>query len=224
MSRIAVLFLLIAAPVLALVLATLGLETLGKNMLGWVLFLAGVAYCAGIVIYYWIRKIEFWEIRGDALAEEQGDRSFWLILPGMLVTFFAPPLEYLYLNASLPRTWWMQLAGLLFVFLGVALRLRMRSAIRGKYSGHVKVVRGQTLVTTGPYAVIRHPGYAGFLLLSLGICIGYASLIGLAAIPLLLLPGLAYRISVEEALLSEAFGDEFRSYARRTWRLLPFIW
>ena len=124
MSRIALLFLLIAAPVLALALATLGLETLWQNLLGWVLFLAGVAYCAGIVIYYWIRKIEFWEIRGDALAEEQGDRSFWLILPGMLVTFFAPPLEYLYLNATLPRTWWMQLAGLLFVFLGVALRLR----------------------------------------------------------------------------------------------------
>jgi len=56
------------------------------------------------------------------------------------------------------------------------------------------------------------------------VIVSYSSLIGLIAVPVLLLPGLAYRMKVEERLLTEVFGDEYRSYARKSKKLIPGIW
>ncbi|MDP2995546.1 MAG: isoprenylcysteine carboxylmethyltransferase family protein, partial [Anaerolineales bacterium] len=162
--------------------------------------------------------------RGEAAWEEKGDRSFWAILPGFLVVFFAPPIEWMYLPAVLPRTLWMQIAGLVLILAAVALRIWTRAHLRGLYSGHVEVQVGHRLVQSGPYLFVRHPGYTGFLLMTLGVAIGYSSLIGLAAVLVLLLPGLAYRMQVEERLLIEQFGEEYRAYALKTRQLIPFVW
>jgi protein-S-isoprenylcysteine O-methyltransferase Ste14 len=226
MSRLAVLFLMIAAPALSLCLALLGLETLASNSLGWFLLVLGVAYPAGAVIYSFIRREPFWRSAGGrpAVAEEKGDRSFWLILPGFLAAFFTPPLEWFCLPERLPRGPGMQIAGWILIAAALLLRVWARVHIRGLYSGHVEVQEQHQLVRSGPYRFIRHPGYAGLLLLALGVAVGYASWIGLAAIPLLLLPGLTYRIRVEERLLIEQFGEAYREYARKTRALIPGIW
>ena len=212
-------FLLVIGNALALLLALLALETTPTNFLGWFLFAIGIAYGAGGVIYLWRnRNID------NSARSEAGNRSFWWILPGFLVVFFAPPLEFLYLPAFLPRGIGMELAGLFIILLGMAMRLLTRLTIGGMYSGYVQIRVHHVLVTDGPYHYVRHPGYAGFVLMALGLAIGYSSWIGLAAIPLLLLPGLAYRMKVEERLLVEKFGEEYREYARRTRALIPGIW
>jgi protein-S-isoprenylcysteine O-methyltransferase Ste14 len=244
-------FLMTLAPALAICLALLGLETLNENCLGWFLLVFGIAYPAGVVIYYFIRREPFWKSAGggEALNRETGDHSFWLILPGFLAVFFAPPLEWLYLPAILPRTFGMQITGLVLILAALALRVWARTHIRDLYSGHVEVQADHYLVQSGPYHFARHPGYIGFLLMALGLCIGYSSLIGLIAIPVLLLPGLAYRMRAEERLLTanwifvavcllctielvwrtpreeqmmlEAFGDGCKAYIQYTGRFLP---
>ena len=226
MSHSAVLFLLIVAPALAMVLALLGLETLEKNILGWFSLAIGVGYPSGAVIHFWLRKKPFWqqEEGGHKIVEESGDRSFWLILPGMLATFFVPPLEYLHLPAYLPRAGWMQLAGLTLILLGTVWSWWVRATLKGGYIGHVHVTAGQQLVQNGPYRYVRHPGYAGYFLFALGFCLGYSSALGLAAIPILMLPGFSYRMNLEEKLLAASFGDEYCKYAQRTKRILPGIW
>jgi protein-S-isoprenylcysteine O-methyltransferase Ste14 len=204
MSRIAKFFLLVVAPIMALLLAWLGIKTLPTNPSGWFLILVGVAYTAGVVIVYAIRKKRFWEspLQGVPTHEERGDRSLWFIVVGMIAVFYLSPLEYLYLPASLPRTPWM-----------------------GKnYSGHVSVKSGQTLVQSGPYRLIRHPAYAGYMLMAVGISLGYSSLAGLASILVLLLPGLIYRMKVEERLLTQYFGEAYRQYAVKVKRIIPGIW
>jgi protein-S-isoprenylcysteine O-methyltransferase Ste14 len=226
MSRIAILFLMILSPALAIFLALLGLETLQDNFLGWFLLVLGIAYPAGSIIYYFIRREPFWNSTqaGGRAREETGDRSFWLILPGFLVIFFASPLEWMYLPGLMPRLSWIQAAGLGLILAAVALRVWTRAHLRGLYSGHVEVLAGHRLVQSGPYRFVRHPGYTGFLLMTLGVAIGYSSLIGLAAVPVLLLPGLAYRMKVEEHLLNEQFGDDYRTYIRKSKKLIPGIW
>jgi protein-S-isoprenylcysteine O-methyltransferase Ste14 len=212
-------FLLVVGNALALLLALLALETTPTNFLGWVLFAFGIAYGAGGVIYLWRkRNME------DAAQTESGNRSFWWILPGFLFIFFAPPLEWLYLPAVLPRTLWIQIAGLVLILAAIALRIWGRAHIRGLYSGHVEVQADHRLVQSGPYRLVRHPGYTGFLLLALGLSLGYASWTGLISIPLLLIPGLAYRMKVEEVLLGEQVGEQYREYVRKTKRLIPGIW
>jgi protein-S-isoprenylcysteine O-methyltransferase Ste14 len=212
-------FLLVIGNALALLLALLALETTPTNFLGWFLFAVGIAYGAGGVIYLWRnRNVE------DAARAEAGNRSFWWILPGFIAVFFAPPLEFLHLPAFLPRGIGMELAGMLVILLGLAIRIWTRLTIGGMYSGYVQIRVHHVLVTDGPYHYVRHPGYAGFVLMALGLAIGYSSWIGLAAIPLLLLPGLAYRMGVEESLLNKRFGEEYREYARRTRALIPGVW
>jgi protein-S-isoprenylcysteine O-methyltransferase Ste14 len=190
-----------------------------RIFLGWFLFAMGIAYGAGGVIYLWRNQNS-----ADSARSEAGNRSFWWILPGFLAVFFGPPLEFLYLPVWLPRGTGMELAGLAIILLGLVLRIWTRLTIGGMYTGYVKIRVHHILVTGGPYHFIRHPGYAGFVLMALGLALGYSSWIGLAAIPLLLLPGLAYRMGVEERLLATRFGEEYREYARKTRALIPGIW
>lgn len=223
MSRMMVFFLLFIAPALSLILALLGLETLNKNLLGWPLLMIGIAYPAGVIIVCWFQKRMFWKGNGELTQEDVGDLSFWAIVPGLLVPFFASPLEYMYF-AWLPHVFGLQAFGLILFVAGVVLLTWARLLIKGMSSGHLEVVSDHKLISSGPYYYVRHPSYAGFLLTASGIAVGYGSLIGMTAVPLLLLPGLAFRIRIEEKLLQDHFGEEFRVYARRVRKLIPGIW
>jgi protein-S-isoprenylcysteine O-methyltransferase Ste14 len=212
-------FLLIVGNALALFLALLAVETIATNFLGWFLLAISIAYGAGGVIYLWRSRDE----EGIKRAET-GNRSFWWILPGFVAIFFAPPLEFLFLPAFLPRSVTLELVGLIIILIGMAIRIWTRMTIGGMYSGYLRVKVGQVLIKEGPYRFVRHPGYAGFAIMALGLCIGYSSVIGLIAIPILMLPGLAFRMKVEERLMIEQFGDEYWAYVRRSKKLIPGVW
>ena len=219
MSRSMTFFLLIFTPLLAIGLAGLGFFTLKTNLLGWFLLFMGAAYVIGGPLYIWKRKGE-----PPARQEEHGDRSFWLIQPGFILAIFGAPLEYLFVPAVLPRLLGMQVTGLLLMIVGAFLLSWARRVIRGQFSGHVRIQEGHQLVQSGPYQFVRHPGYLGYLLIVFGIAVGFSSLSAAASMVLLLLPGLIYRINVEEKMLVEAFGQDYLQYAGRTKRLLPGIW
>lgn len=225
MSRLAFFFLMIVAPALSIGLALLGLETLGGNITGWFLLLVGIAFPAGLVIDTFIRR-DFYQASTTTrvVREEKYDLSFFLILPGFLMVFFAPPLEWIYLPAVLPRLVFMQTVGMALILVAAMLRIWVRLHIRGLYTGHVQVRADHRLVQNGPYRFIRHPGYLGYVLIGLGVVISYASWIGLAALLFMLLPGLAYRMRVEERLLTEQFGEEYINYTKKTRKLIPWIW
>ena len=83
--------------------------------------------------------------------------------------------------------------------------------------------RGQTVITTGPYAIVRHPLYFGALFYIAGTSLVLGSWWGLATVPILaLLFGI--RIGIEEQTLRTGL-DGYDDYARRVrWRLIPLIW
>ncbi len=211
-------WLVVVGIAFAVLLGALGVETAYDNPVGWVVLLIGVGYCMGGSLYLAAER------NRAALREEIGARSLWVVAPGFAVVFLAPPLEYLYLPAWLPRGTAMEAAGLALIAAALGLRIWSRLSLGGQYSGRLRIQAGHRLVTTGLFRFVRHPSYAGFLVLGLGLAIGYASVIGLAAVPLLLLPGLVFRIHAEEALLSAQFGQAYQEYARRTRRLLPGVW
>lgn len=225
MSRTLVFFLVIGTLGLAILLTTLGVMTL-PNLMGWFLFISGLMYLFGVLIVYWFRRIEFWRprARGAMIKEERSDWSFWFIVIGMVAAFYLSPLEYLLFEGVLPRTFFMQILGLPLILLGSALFIWARRALGQFYSGHVSVIEGQPLVQSGPYQIVRHPAYAGYLLIALGLALGYSSLAGLVAILTLLLPSLLYRVNVEERMLFEHFGEAYRRYVDKSKRLIPGIW
>jgi protein-S-isoprenylcysteine O-methyltransferase Ste14 len=83
--------------------------------------------------------------------------------------------------------------------------------------------RGHTVVSTGPYAYVRHPMYAGGSLLFFGVPLLLGSAYGLALAPLWVLL-LASRIPVEERMLREKLAG-YTEYAERVrHRLVPGVW
>ena len=83
--------------------------------------------------------------------------------------------------------------------------------------------RGQTVITTGPYVIIRHPLYFGALFYIAGTSLVLGSWWGLTAVPILALL-LGIRIGIEEKALRMGL-EGYDDYARRVpCRLIPFIW
>jgi protein-S-isoprenylcysteine O-methyltransferase Ste14 len=85
------------------------------------------------------------------------------------------------------------------------------------------VAEGQSLVSTGPYAVVRHPMYAGALIYLLGIPLALGSYWGLVA-PALMTPILIWRLVDEERVLDERLPG-YSDYRRKVhYRLLPGVY
>lgn len=80
--------------------------------------------------------------------------------------------------------------------------------------------RNGRLATTGPYARIRHPQYAGFVLIMLGFLVQWPTLLTLAMFPVLLLMYLRLARR-EESEMEAAFGEDYRRYVAATPAFFP---
>lgn len=87
----------------------------------------------------------------------------------------------------------------------------------------VQISDGQRVITTGPYALVRHPMYAGALALVVGTPLALGSWWGLLGI-VLLFPALVWRLLDEETFLKRNLPG-YEQYAERVrYRLVPLIW
>jgi protein-S-isoprenylcysteine O-methyltransferase Ste14 len=87
----------------------------------------------------------------------------------------------------------------------------------------VQEERGQTVISTGPYHYVRHPMYAGGLLLFLSTPLLLGSWYGLL-LYLLVLPGLAVRAVMEERVLRKQLPGYAAYVAQVKYRLIPYVW
>ena len=79
------------------------------------------------------------------------------------------------------------------------------------------------LVESGPYRHVRHPLYTATIgaFAGIGLLFGNRLSVALAALPA---TALVWRITVEEAMLTEALGAAYTDYQKRTARLVPRLW
>jgi protein-S-isoprenylcysteine O-methyltransferase Ste14 len=83
--------------------------------------------------------------------------------------------------------------------------------------------RGQQVVTSGPYRLVRHPGYSGGLLLLLSAGFALGSWIAMTPI-LLMLPLMVRRTLIEESMLANALPGYADYMQRVRSRIVPGIW
>lgn len=123
--------------------------------------------------------------------------------------------------ASLPLTIWLRWTGVGIALLGFALLQWAQNTLGKNWSDTPRMMRGQSLITSGPYQFIRHPIYTAFLLiLGSTLLVSANWLIGLAWIGMTVLE-VASRIGFEENLMLEYFGDQYQEYRKKTGKLLP---
>jgi len=115
----------------------------------------------------------------------------------------------------------LRITGSVLALVALALFLWIHRTLGRNLSATLRIKENHTLVTNGPYSLIRHPMYSAFFLLHIAVFlltanwfIGVTWLVGLSLIILL-------RVEREESMLVERFGDNYRRYMARTGRFLP---
>jgi protein-S-isoprenylcysteine O-methyltransferase Ste14 len=90
-------------------------------------------------------------------------------------------------------------------------------------SSIIEVNRNQSVISTGPYRIVRHPMYAGALLMQVFTPLALGSYWALLSFPLLF-SAAAWRLVNEEKFLATHLPgyDEYRRKTR--YRLIPFVW
>jgi protein-S-isoprenylcysteine O-methyltransferase Ste14 len=163
---------------------------------------------------------------GNLSPGEREDRANRWVLPAFAVIGFLSA----YLPAYTDRIdlWTIDGEGLrwfgvLLAAAGGALRLWPVFVLGNRFSGLVAIQPGHTLVTNGPYRIVRHPSYLGLLINVFGWALAFRSGIGVLLAALNVIP-LVARIRAEETLLASQFGATYESYRRNTYRLIPGLY
>ena len=115
------------------------------------------------------------------------------------------------------------IVGLIISSTGFSIMITGHVTLRQSYSSMLIIKKGQKLRTHGIYRFTRNPIYFGFILVAIGIPIFTSSLYGFLVM-LLEIPICLSRIRIEQKMLIDEFGDEYRKYMKTTKRLFPFVY
>ena len=113
--------------------------------------------------------------------------------------------------------------GLALVITGYTILFISAGTLRRYYSSTLVIREDHQLISHGIYRFSRHPIYLGVLLVAAGLALSAASLLGLLIMSALI-PVFLNRIRLEERILTEQFGDDYRRYSEKTRKLVPYIY
>ena len=182
---------------------------------------ARVAACASL----WLWLVAMWSAKrqGPSVESQEDSQRLFTNVNGMLMllTMAAFPLldshGWLQVEPS-----WIRWLGVGLLSAGAFLHEWSRMALGEWFSPQIVIKQGHEIVEGGPYRMLRHPIYTAFMMIQAG----YGAAFGSWAEALVVLAQgvvLAFRIPAEERLLEAKFGDRYREFSRRRYRLIPFL-
>ncbi len=176
------------------------------------------------VLGYWL-----WAARSARAAHQQES------LPKRLLAYWLPLLVAALLLGSgewfghsllreqfVPHTTLVYSVGLTVCVSGAVLAIVSRVLLGRNWSATVELKQEHELITAGPYGLIRHPIYTGFVLLFLGNAIMVGDWRGLLAVAIVFV-SFWRKLRLEESWLGTHFGETYRQYQARTKALIPKI-
>jgi len=126
------------------------------------------------------------------------------------------------MTGALPASRLQSGVGLGIVLCGLLLHFAARRALGPWWDATVAVRQGQPVVTSGPYAAVRHPLYLAVLLMALGTLAVHPSLAA-ACVVLGLTLGTLLKVRAEDALLRRVFGATWEAWAADVPALIPSL-
>ena len=121
-----------------------------------------------------------------------------------------------------PDTDTVEWTGLALTAAGCVFAIWARIMLAGDWSASVTVKRDHRLVRQGPYGIVRHPIYSGFLLALAGTALALGEWRAMAGLVLAFI-GWHLKSRVEENFMAEQFGAEYAAYQREVKALIPFV-
>jgi protein-S-isoprenylcysteine O-methyltransferase Ste14 len=163
-----------------------------------------------------------WSTRTERRASWQHERVYRLTTAaGAILLFGLHParLDVPIWRPSGDAAWTMAFSAIC----GFAFTWWARITLGRLWSGNVTRKSGHFIVTTGPYALVRHPIYTGLLLAVLATAIMRGTVLTYVG-AVVFGGGLFIKARLEEQFLRSELGeDDYRNYARRVPMLVPFV-
>ena len=185
-------------------------------------------YCAVLflpmvfLVTYFLKKNPDLLERRSRWREKEKEQRVIIMLSSIifLIGFIIPGLDYRFNWSEVPA--YLVIMADTFVFLGYFIFFLVLK--ENSYASRIiEIKKGQKVISTGPYAVVRHPMYSGVMLMFLATPIALGSF--WALIPFLSLPILlVFRILNEERVLLKEFAGYKEYYQKVRYRLIPFIY
>lgn len=176
----------------------------------------------------WIVFLLYWQIKSPGKAIQRLEpaasrilRALTFVIVIVLLSTRRIPLPWLY------RQLWP--AGLFSFWIGAAVTAAgllfavwARQHLGSNWSRSVTIKVSHELITSGPYALVRHPIYTGILIGFLGTAIALSQVRGFIAFVLILVVFWA-KLRLEEAWMRSQFGETYAAYAHQTAALVPYL-
>ena len=160
-------------------------------------------------------------MKGGPTAEKETFQKILMVFAslafiGMLIV---PALDHRFGWSHIPLA--LELAGNVAIVIGFYIVFRVFRANTFTAST-IQIAEGQTVISTGPYAIVRHPMYSGALLYSLGMSLALGSWWGLIAFGTLAL-AIVFRLFDEERMLRKNLPGYTKYCENLKWRLVPGV-
>lgn len=197
-------------------------ETLFRTLF-WILF--GGVLAMRIYFSLQVRRAGEWLLPDRAAIQREGRVAFgirfvaFFVLMAFLVLY---ALDVPWLRLLIPLPPWLRWAGFVLGLASLAWWAWTQAALGTQWSAQLQLREGHRLVTTGPYARVRHPLYTAMLGITTAFALVTAHWV-FVGFGILSIIGLLSRVPREERMMLDEFGPEYAAYMQRTGRFLPRV-
>ena len=119
---------------------------------------------------------------------------------------------------------WITTAALALMAAGLWIRTWGVMTLGKYFTWHITVEKQQTVIRTGPYRFVRHPGYLGAFLTYASTAAFFHAWTALVPSMIILLIAFLRRMHYEEKEMRATLGEEYASYSRCVCRFIPWVW
>ena len=182
------------------------------------------------VIALWLVLLAYWAASAARAKRSIRTGRWWrsgmaraAVLALVVITWLTPASRHALLQAQpyLADNKPVNALGLALCALGVGLAILARARLGRNWGIPMSRKADPDLVTTGPYALVRHPIYAGAILAMLGSALAQTLL---WVVPLVVFGAyFLYSARREEQIMAAQFPGEYPAYRKRTRMLVPFM-
>jgi protein-S-isoprenylcysteine O-methyltransferase Ste14 len=185
-----------------------------------------------LITIFWLIFLVYWLISARGVKRDVHGRSWWY---GAIFRITVIIIVFLLFRAQIPEHLFRPIQnyvafsvnpvingiGVALCAIGLALAIWARVHLGKNWGMPMSLKVEPELVTTGPYAFVRHPIYSGVLLAMLGSAL-VSVMIWLILFPVFCAYFL-YSARAEERIMATKFPNQYRQYRNRTKMLIPFV-
>lgn len=204
----------------------------------WMVVVVTIVDCAAVVLlpgpwnYYWLFAVGccavlnlYWSYASRHMTPTlpKGAWILWIVSVAEYLLYCLPLSSVPVLGQRfMPRFVAVEICGAVICVSGVAFSIWARRVLGTNWHNVPALRETHALVQTGPYAIVRHPIYLGFMLVSIGVVLVLGEV--RALVVLLDIVVSLRKMKPEEEVLRKTYPDEYPDYERRVKRLVPFVW